>query len=85
MTTVFTSLLEQLLTEACTTDVQRLLEEAMADVAAPHQCARFDRFDVTIERVEAVVIVEDVTDATAAGAQTVLLPAFAHALRRRSS
>jgi len=46
MTTMFTSLLEQFLTEECTTDVQRLLEEAMADVAVPHQCVRFNRFDV---------------------------------------
>ena len=72
--------LEQFLTQECTPYVRRLLEEAIADSAAPRPHFEFNRFEVTIEREANVVVIEDVLDATGAGLQRVALAEFTRAL-----
>jgi hypothetical protein len=63
--------------------VQRLLEDAIHDAAILRPRFEFNRFEVTVERADNVVILEDVLDATEA--QTLRLPEFVHALGRRSA
>lgn len=74
-------LLEQFITQECTAYVHRLLEEAIADSATPRPHFEFNRFEITIEREESVVVLEDVLDATEAGVRRVPLAEFAAALR----
>jgi hypothetical protein len=82
---VTTTLLDQFLAEECTPYVRRLLEEAIANTAVLRPHFEFNRFEVTVERTDNSIILEDVLDATESGAQTVPLPDFVHALNRRSA
>jgi hypothetical protein len=77
-------LLEQFLSQECTPEVQQLLEGAIADFAVLRPHFAFNRFDVTIERAENTVTIEDVLDVSEQGAQTVPLDEFTNALGRRS-
>jgi len=79
------TLLDQFLAEECTPHVQRLLEEAIADVTSLSPHFDFNRFEVTVQRAENTVVLEDALDVTEAGALTVPLPEFVHALTRRSA
>lgn len=79
------TLLDQFLADECTPYVQRLLEEAIADGSSLCPHFEFNRFEVTVERAENAVVLEDVLDATDAGAQTVPLLEFVQALMRRSA
>lgn len=78
-----TTLLEQFLAQECTRYVRALLDEALASTS--HSCRlEFDRFELTIQHDEGWVLVEDVTDATEAGAQRVALKDFAASLEKCS-
>lgn len=79
------SLLDQFLAWECTPYIRRLLEEAIADASALRPHFEFNRFKVTIERNNNMVTLQDVLDATEAGAQHVPLVEFANALSRCSA
>lgn len=79
------TILKQFLREECTPYVRRLLEEALAATAPSSRRFEFNRFEVTIQREEGAVLVEDVLDATEAGAQRVPLAEFAKALSECSA
>jgi hypothetical protein len=80
-----TSLLEQFLAHECTSYVRRLLEEAIADAAVPRPHFEFNRFEVTVERDDDAVLLEDVLDARGAGVERVPLAEFTKALTRCSA
>ncbi len=75
-------LLRQFITQECTAYVRRLLEDAIADSAAPRPHFEFNRFEITIEREGNIVVLEDVLDSTDAGVRYVPLAEFSAALRR---
>lgn len=79
------TLLDQFLAEECTPYVQRLLEEAISNTATLRPHFEFNRFEVSVERLDDTVILEDALDATGAGIQTVPLREFIHALNRRTA
>jgi hypothetical protein len=79
------SLLDQFLAWECTPFVRHLLDEAIADASPPRPHFEFNRFEVTIERANSMVVLEDVLDATEAGTQRVPLAEFANALSRCSA
>jgi hypothetical protein len=79
------TLLEQFLSEECTAHVRRLLEEGIADTKLLRPHFAFNRFEVTLERADGFVLIEDVLDVTEAGAERVPLRDFIHALDRRSA
>jgi hypothetical protein len=79
------TLLAQFLAQDCTPDVQRLLEEAIADEAIGWPHFELNRFDVSVERSRQVVVLEDVLDDTDAGTQVVPLPDFMQALSGRTA
>jgi hypothetical protein len=60
-------LLEQFLTQECTAHVRSLLEGAISDSVTPRPHFEFNRFEITIDRVANIVVLQDVLDATAAG------------------
>jgi hypothetical protein len=76
------NLLERFIAQECTPGVQQLLEGAIADSALLRPHFEFNRFEVTIERAENTVTIEDVLDATDRGTQTVSLGDFTNALSR---
>lgn len=75
-------LLEELLSEEWTAHVRRLIEEAILDSTKPRPRFELNLFDVTVEREEQVVLIEDALDASDARAQRVPLAEFVEALRR---
>lgn len=75
-------LLEQFIREECSADVRRMLHDALADRAATYAHFDFNRFEITIDRAQDVVVLADVLDATPAGVQRVPIDAFVEALRR---
>jgi hypothetical protein len=75
-----TKLLQQFIREECTPYVRGLLEEALASAAGSVKF-EFNRFEITLARDEDSVLVEDVLDATDAGAERVPMSVFADALR----
>jgi hypothetical protein len=77
------TLLEQFLKEECTPYVRGVLEEALGATAPSSKRFEFNRFEVTVDREEGMVLVEDVLDATNAGMLRVPLAEFAAALGRR--
>jgi hypothetical protein len=79
------SLLEQFLAQECTFYVRQLLEEATADASAPRPHFEFNRFEVTVERDDSVVLLEDVLDSTEADVQRVPLAEFVKAILRCSA
>ena len=75
-------LLKQFVTEECNAHVRRLLEDAIADLAAARPHFEFNRFEITIERKRNIVVLEDVLDATEAGVRHVPLAEFTAALKQ---
>jgi hypothetical protein len=75
-------LLEQFVSEECSVYVRRLLEDAIADRAKVRHHFELNRFEVTIEHDENVVVLQDVLDATQVGVERMPLAEFAGALRR---
>lgn len=78
------NLIDRFIAQECTPDVRRLLEEAIADEAMLRPHFEFNLFEITIERAEGSVLIEDVLDATEAGSQRVALADFVAALGRCS-
>lgn len=79
-----TDLLEQFISQECTPYVRRLLEEAIAGGTTLRPHFEFNRFEITIERAESSVVIEDVLDATKAGVQRIALADFMSSLGRCS-
>ena len=79
---MISNLLEQFLARECTPHVRQLLEEAIAEASELRPHFEFNRFEVTVERDEGVVLLEDVLDATEAGVLRVPLAEFVKALRK---
>lgn len=73
-------LLKQFIEEECTPYVCRLLKEALEVSTPPSKRFEFNRFEVTIDHENNVVLVEDILDATDAGVLRVPLEEFATAL-----
>lgn len=73
-------LLKQFVTEECTPYVRGLLEEALGDPAKTRRHFEFNRFEVTVEHEENIVVVQDVIDGTAAGIERVPFAEFIAAL-----
>jgi hypothetical protein len=78
-------LLEQFLAEECTPHVRRLLEKGVADQSIKRPHFEFNRFEVTIERDNKLVVVQDVLDATRTGEQQIPLDEFMSALSHCSA
>jgi hypothetical protein len=76
------NLLEEFFAQECTPHVRHLLEKALAAAAPPGQRFEFNRFEITIDRDAGTILIEDVLDATDAGALRVPLEEFVAALRR---
>ncbi len=79
------TLLQQFLTEECTAHVRRLLEDALDARSPPFKRFEFNRFEVTIQREDGAVLLEDVLDPTEAGVVRIPLAEFVAALGRCSS
>jgi hypothetical protein len=79
------SLLDQFLTEECTPAVASWLNNALANDALAQQHFEFNRFEITIQLADSVVIIADVLDATDTGTQHVPLEQFASSLRNCSA
>jgi len=77
-------LLEQFLKEECTPCVRGLLKEVLGAATLAVKRFEFNRFEVTINREDDTVLIEDVLDASAAGSLRVQLTEFAAALVRNS-
>ena len=81
------TILDQFLAKECTPDVRDLVRSALEAGkrgAGPRRKRfEFNRFDVTFDLDEGDVLIEDVLDATEAGAQRVLLAEFSTALNSR--
>jgi hypothetical protein len=78
-----TTLLQQFVEEECTPHVRRLLEVALRSNSSRR--FEFNRFEVSIQQEDNSVLLEDVLDATDAGAQRVALADFAAVLAKCSS
>jgi hypothetical protein len=63
------ALLEQFIAEECTAHVRTLITNAIADSTSPGFHFEFNRFELTARRDNRLVTIEDVLDATAAGAR----------------
>jgi Immunity protein 53 len=72
-------ILDQFLREECTTHVRQTLETALASSSGPVRF-EFNRFEVTLEREDGTVCLQDVLDDTQAGVERVTLSVFAKAL-----
>lgn len=77
-------LLEEFITQECTTYVRRLIEGAIADSGTLRPHFEFNRFEVTIEREANIIVLEDVLDAAETGVQHVPLAEFTAALTQCS-
>lgn len=75
-------LLERFIQDECNAFIRRLLEDAIEDSTMTHPHFEFNLFDVTIEREEKAILLEDLLDATQAGLQRVPIEAFLVALRK---
>jgi len=75
-------LLEQFFKEECTPYVRDLMKEALGAAAFVARRFEFNRFEVTINREDDTVLIEDVLDVSAAGSLRVQLTEFAAALAR---
>jgi hypothetical protein len=71
-----TSLLDQFLTEEGTREGRVRIEDALARKQVLHRLS-FNRFEVTIDHDKKSVLIEDVTDASLAGAELLALSDFA--------
>jgi len=80
------TLLDQFLAEECTPHVRDLVREALdagRSGAGPRRRRfEFNRFEVTFDLDEGDVLIEDVLDATEAGAQRVSAAEFSAALEK---
>ena len=74
------SLLDQFLAEECSSYVRQLLESAIKDASNLRPHFEFNRFEVTVNRDAASVIIEDVLDATDSGSQQLSLSDFVKVL-----
>lgn len=79
------NLLEQFITQECTAYVRRMLENAIADSATPRPHFAFNHFEITIDRIANIVVIEDALDATEEGVRNVPLEEFAAAIKRCSA
>jgi hypothetical protein len=79
------TLLEQFLREECTPYVRQLLEQALGATSPPSKRFEFNRFELTINREEGTVLIEDALDVTDAGTSRVPLAEFAAALGKHSA
>lgn len=75
-----TDLLDQFRAHECTPHVKRLLAAAIADQALARPRFEFNLFEVTIDRDQSMVILEDVLESTERGVQRIPLEEFASAL-----
>jgi hypothetical protein len=78
-------LLEKFLVQECTSHIKGMLQTAIERVERSEERFAFNLFEITIQHEAGVVIVEDVLDATSAGAQQVPLDEFALSLARWSA
>jgi hypothetical protein len=78
------TLLEQFLSYECAPHVRQLLENAINDLSMLQPFFEFNRFEITIDRENGIVILADVLDATDDGVQHVLLSEFTKAMERHS-
>lgn len=78
------TLLEQFLSSECTSHVRQLLESAINDMSVLQPFFEFNRFEITIDRENNIVVLADVLDASDAGVQRVPLSAFMKAMERHS-
>jgi hypothetical protein len=76
------TLLERFIVEECTTHVRALITNAIADPSSPGLHFEFNRFTLTARRDDGFVMLEDVLDATEAGAQRLTLDELTAALDR---
>lgn len=82
------TLLEQFLAEECTSYVRDLVrtgvEEARSSAGPRRKRFEFNRFEITLDIDKDEVLIEDVLDATTAGAQRIPLVEFSSALNAQS-
>jgi hypothetical protein len=76
------NLLEQFMVQECTPHVRRLLKEAIAGTSMARHRFEFNRFEVTIDRDNDEVVLEDVLDATEAGVDRIPLSVLENAVNR---
>jgi hypothetical protein len=76
------TLLSQFLAEEGIPYVRQLLRDALVEKGSSHRRFEFNRFNVTIDRSESVVLLEDILDTQPSGAIRIPLPEFAAALGR---
>lgn len=80
------NLLERFLAEEASAYVRGLLENAIAEFEAgagpSEKRFEFNCFEVTVDRVNETVMLEDVLDATSSGELKLSIPEFRAALRR---
>ena len=79
------TLFEQFLVEDCTASVRRLLQNAIDEPSLLQPFFEFNRFEVTIDRDNKIVVLEDVLDVTEAGVQRVPFDEFVKAIDDRST
>ncbi len=77
------SLLEQFVAEEVTQHGRARIDDALANKGILHHL-NFNRFEITVDHEGGVVLIEDVTDASSAGAERLPLSDFALIFSRLS-